>query len=89
MSYLDEVNGLKNEIKHLNERILDMESERKSMTLAHQCQITQLKDTFKEKMRSIEDWPDKLNSELSKEREKHNQEMKKLEHELNQNFRMV
>ncbi len=62
---------------------------RKSLTLAHQCQITQLKDTFKEKLRNVEDWPEKLNAELQKEREKHNHEIKKLEADLNTNFRMV
>ena len=58
------------------------------MTLAHQCQITQLKDTFKEKLRNAEDWPEKLAAELNKERDKHNNEMRRLESELSENFRM-
>ena len=59
------------------------------MTLAHQCQITQLKDSFKEKLRNAELSPEKLAEELNKEREKYRQEMRTLETNLNQNFKMV
>jgi hypothetical protein len=59
------------------------------MTLAHQCQITQLKDNFKEKLRHNDEWPEKLAFELNKERERHNQEITKLETSLQENFKMV
>lgn len=59
------------------------------MTLAHQCQITQLKDTFKEKLRNAELSPEKLEEELNKEREKFSLAMQKREADLNQNFKMV
>lgn len=59
------------------------------MTLAHQCQITQLKDTFKEKLRNAELSPEKLTEELNKERAKFRLEMQKREDDLNQNFKMV
>lgn len=59
------------------------------MTLAHQCQITQLKDNFKEKLRHNDEWPEKLAFELNKERERHNQEITKLETFLQENFKMV
>ena len=59
------------------------------MTLAHQCQITQLKDTYKEKLRNAELSPEKLTEELNKEREKFCLEMQKKESEMNQNFKMV
>jgi hypothetical protein len=59
------------------------------MTLAHQCQITQLKDTYKEKLQNAELSPEKLTEELNKEREKFRLEMQKKESEMNQNFKMV
>lgn len=59
------------------------------MILAHQCQITQLKDSFKEKLRNAELSPEKLAEELNKEREKHREEMRQLEADLKQNHRMV
>ena len=73
----------------LQSKIEEMEEERKAMTLAHQCQITQLKDSFKEKFKQNSDWPDKLANELNKEREKYNNQMQQLEASLKENFRMV
>ncbi len=58
------------------------------MILAHQCQITQLKDSFKEKLRNAELSPEKLAEEVNKEREKLRQDMRKLEADLNQNFKI-
>lgn len=79
---------MKYEIKKLNEQIVEFESERNALTLAHQCQIAQLKDSFKEKYRSNEDWSLKLKVELEKEQEKHRLEKSKLEETLQENFRM-
>lgn len=67
---------------------MDFENERNAMTLAHQCQIAQLKDNFKEKYRSNEEWPLKLKLELENEQEKHRTELAKLEASLQENFRM-
>jgi transcription initiation factor IIF auxiliary subunit len=76
-------------LSKLQSKIEEMEEERKAMTLAHQCQITQLKDSFKEKFKQNSDWPDKLANELNKEREKYNNQMQQLEASLKENFRMV
>jgi hypothetical protein len=62
---------------------------RNAITLAHQCQITQLKDNFKEKYRLNEEWPEKLANELNKEREKSKQELLRQEAKLQENFKMV
>jgi hypothetical protein len=59
------------------------------MTLAHQCQITQLKDNFKEKLKSNEDWPKRVEEELNKERAKHLNEIETLETRLKENFQIV
>ena len=85
----DEVKSLKYEINRLNNQITDMQNERASMTLAHQCQITQLKDSFREKLRLSDDWPDKLAAELKKQQEKHNSDLVALESGLKENFQMV
>ncbi len=81
--------NLKYDLSKLQSKIEEMEEERKAMTLAHQCQITQLKDSFKEKFKQNSDWPDKLANELNKEREKYNNQMQQLEASLKENFRMV
>jgi hypothetical protein len=59
------------------------------MTLAHQCQLSQLKDSFKERMKSSDSWPEKLAFELNKEREKHGEIVQRLENDMKQNFQMV
>ena len=62
---------------------------REAMSLAHQCQITQLKDNFKEKLKSNEDWPKRVEEELNKERAKHLNEMETFETRLKENFHIV
>jgi hypothetical protein len=79
---------MKNEIKRLNEKINDMASEREQMTIAHQCQITQLKESFKDKYRTSEEWQERLNADLAKSREKHDADLKRLENSLKENFRI-
>ena len=59
------------------------------MILAHQCQITQLKDSFREKLRNAEIDPEKIAEELNKERDRNQLELQKLTSDLNQNFKMV
>lgn len=56
------------------------------MVLAHQCQIAELKDSFKEKLRLNDGLTDEMNSELNKQREKFAREMKELETNLKENF---
>lgn len=85
---LHEVTNLKYEIKNLNDRLGDHENERNSMILAHQCQITQLKDSFREKLRNAEIDPEKIAEELNKERDRNQLELQKLTSDLNQNFKM-
>lgn len=83
-----EINRLKNELKKSLEQISDLENEIKSLTLAHQCQIVQLKDSFREKQKKNDQWPEKLEAELKKEREKHSQSLQQLEAEMKKNFTM-
>jgi hypothetical protein len=79
---------MKKEIKRLNEQMNDMSSERAQMTLAHQCQITQLKESFKEKYRTNEDWQEKLNADLAKSRDKHDADLRRLVSSMTENFRI-
>ena len=63
------------QLKAMQQKINEMETERHAITLAHQCQITQLKDSFKERYKLNENWPEKLAYELEREREKHEQQI--------------
>jgi chromosome segregation ATPase len=79
---------MKSEIKRLNDQINNISSEREQMTIAHQCQIMQLKESFKERYRTNEDWQEKLNADLAKNREKHDADLRRLEASLKENFRI-
>ena len=79
---------MKNEIKNLNEHINQLNSDRESMTIAHQFQIIQLKESFNERFRTNENWQEKLNTDLAKSREKHYEELQKQEQRLRENFRI-
>lgn len=80
---------MSSQIKAYQSHVSELESERNAMIIAHQCQISQLKESFKERMKSNDAWPDKLAFELNKEREKHNEIVKTIEKELKENFKMV
>ncbi len=59
------------------------------MTLAFQCQITQLKDTLKENKKQNDNWSERLAVELQKERDKYNTQLQNAEINLKRNFEMV
>lgn len=56
------------------------------MVLSHQLEITQLKDSFRDKMKGNEDWTVKMSQELNRQREKFTREMQTMENELRKNF---
>ncbi|RNA38774.1 Leucine- glutamate- and lysine-rich 1, partial [Brachionus plicatilis] len=87
-SNMSEINRLKNELKKSTDQISDLENEIKSLTLAHQCQIVQLKDSFKDRLRKNDQWPEKLEAELTKERDKHAEALEQLEAQMKKNFKM-
>ena len=84
-----EISQMSSQIKAYQSHVNELESERNAMIIAHQCQISQLKESFKERMKSSDSWPEKLSFELNKEREKHNEIVKTIENELRENFGMV
>lgn len=56
------------------------------MILDHQCQLAELKDSFKDKLRLNDNLAEQLNSELNKQREKLTREMQEMEASLRENF---
>ncbi|XP_064611637.1 hyaluronan mediated motility receptor-like [Liolophura sinensis] len=63
-----------------------LKAERELMIEAHQNRISELKESFKNKMFEAEKWPEKLEAALKKERERHNSDMTALEEKLKENF---
>jgi chromosome segregation ATPase len=65
-----------------------MENERNAITIAHQSQISQLKENFKEKLKLNDNLTVEMQQDLEKERLKHEQELKNLEDDLRKHFKV-
>lgn len=74
---------------HLNQVKADIEalkSEREMMIGAHQNRIEELRESFKQKMAEVENWPTKLQGAVAAEKTRHLHEIKSLEEKLKHNF---
>nr|XP_054768914.1 myosin-6-like [Lytechinus pictus] len=65
-----------------------LRDERESMVASHQHRIGQLKQSFAQRIQEADGWPERLNESLSKEREKHAEEMASLEEKLQKSFQV-
>ncbi|XP_030843182.1 myosin-10 isoform X2 [Strongylocentrotus purpuratus] len=65
-----------------------LRDEREAMVASHQHRIEQLKQSFAQRIQEADGWPEKLNESLSKEREKHAQEIASLEERLHKSFQV-
>lgn len=63
-----------------------MENEKEALMLAHQCQIAELKDSFKDRLKLNTDLANQMNIELNKQREKHLKEMQDMERNVKENL---
>lgn len=79
---------MNNQVRLLNDKIRDMENERNAITIAHQSQISQLKESFKEKLKLNDNIANELQEDLEKERLKNEHELKELEDNLRKNFKV-
>ncbi|KAK3800364.1 hypothetical protein RRG08_052749 [Elysia crispata] len=82
-----------NEAKVLKESLLRakvdreaLKAERELMIEAHQNRIEELRESFKNKMAEMDNWPQKLQSAVAAEKSRHQTEMKALEENLKHNF---
>ncbi|XP_071479965.1 uncharacterized protein [Diadema antillarum] len=63
-----------------------LREERETMITTHQHRIEQLKESFRQRMQEADGWPEKLNEAMSKERQRHADEMASLEEKLRKSF---
>ncbi len=59
------------------------------MNITHDIQMKKFHDTYSIKLREAEQWPDRLQSELNREREQHRIQMNELERRLKESFLTV
>uniref|UniRef100_A0A4X2LAV4 Leucine, glutamate and lysine rich 1 n=1 Tax=Vombatus ursinus TaxID=29139 RepID=A0A4X2LAV4_VOMUR len=61
-------------LNQANEEAVTMKNERELMLISHQNRLEQLQENFRQKMLSDDNWREKLESELNKERMRHQAE---------------
>ncbi|CAH1772480.1 unnamed protein product [Owenia fusiformis] len=83
-----EKSQLRDSLSRVQSELTSMKAEREQMISIHQNRIEELRQSFKNKMAEAERWPEKLEEVLSKEKRKHNKELRMLEEKLKQNFVM-
>ena len=66
-----------------------MTKQRETLHITHDVQIKKLHDTYSIKLREAEQWPDRLQTELNREREQHRIQMQELEQRLKESFLTV
>ena len=84
-----ESNKLRFELERLHNANIELTKQRETLNITHDVQIKKLHDTYSIKLREAEQWPDRLQSELNREREKHRIQLNELEQRLNENFLTV
>ena len=62
---------------------------RETLQIVHEIQMKKLQENYSERIRDAEQWPDRLQSELNREREQHRIELIELERRLKENFAAV
>ncbi|XP_074655828.1 uncharacterized protein LOC141909321 [Tubulanus polymorphus] len=82
---LNETEEIKRLLTSTEEELKSIKSERESMILSHQTRIEQLRESFKNKMAEADNWPQKLEDGLKKERSKHLAELALVEQRLKEN----
>ncbi|XP_029648770.1 leucine-, glutamate- and lysine-rich protein 1-like [Octopus sinensis] len=82
------VEQLRDSEKKLRSEIESLKKERDTTTSAHQDQILQLKNSFRQKLEEFEKSPLKLETLLQKERNNHILEIEKLKEEMSESFHM-
>ncbi|KAL5014218.1 hypothetical protein ScPMuIL_008488 [Solemya velum] len=83
---VNETEELKECLKKSQEDLEALKNERELMVSAHQNRIEQLRESFKQKLYEADQFPQKLEEAMKKERHKHAQELSSLEETLRENF---
>lgn len=89
MIYVAELEIIRRELERLHNENIELTKQKETLNITHDIQIKKLHDNYAIKLREIEQWPDRLQSELNHEREQHHLQMTQLERQLKENFAIV
>ncbi|CAF2796492.1 unnamed protein product [Rotaria sp. Silwood2] len=77
---------IRSELERLHNENIELKKQRETLNITHDIQMKKLHDTYSIKLREAEQWPDRLQTELSREREHHRIQIHELEQSLKENF---
>lgn len=80
---------LRVEFERLHEENIELIKQRETTHITHDVQIKKLHDSYAMKLREAEKWPDRLQSELTREREQHQIQINEIERRLRENYLAV
>ncbi len=77
---------IRSELERLHNENVELTKQRETLHITHDVQIKKLHDTYSKKLHEAEQWPDRLQSDLNREREQHRIQMNELERRLKESF---
>jgi exonuclease VII large subunit len=77
---------IRSELERLHDENIELNKQRETLHITHDIQLKKLHDTYSNKLRDAEQWPDRLQSDLNREREQHRTQMNELERRLKESF---
>ena len=80
---------IRDELERLHNENIELKKQKETMHIAQNVQIKKLHDQYAKQLYDAEQWPDRLQSELNREREQHQSQMTDLERRLKENFLTV
>jgi DNA repair ATPase RecN len=80
---------IRSELERLHNENIELTKQRETLNITHDIQIKKLHDSYAIKLREAEQWPDRLQSQLNREREQHRIQMNELERRLKESFLTV
>ncbi|CAF0895169.1 unnamed protein product [Rotaria sp. Silwood1] len=81
-----ELKTIRSELERLHNENIELTKQRETLHITHDIQMKKIHDTYSIKLREAEQWPDRLQTELNREREQHRIQIHELEQRLKENF---
>ncbi|CAF3746890.1 unnamed protein product [Adineta steineri] len=76
----------RSELQRLHNENVELTKQQETLHITQDIQIKKLHDNYSNKLREAEQWPDRLQLELKREREQHRTQMNEFERRLKENF---
>jgi hypothetical protein len=77
------------ELERLHMDNIELNQQRQTTQIKHEIQMKKLHDQYAKQLHDAEQWPDRLQTELTRERESHRLQIIDVETRLKQNFLLV